>query len=357
MLKRTITIAAISSLALFSTPSFSVKSFECKDSTTKAERIICGNPRLSALDDSLDGDYDDHLAVLRASGLDNDVEERLMRSLGQNIFEWRNNVLNACQTAQCVESAYNERIAEFKKINSDLKGLNQKKQAARKGAEPIVQPKMAPEFYAKLEYDHDLRITNDCIAHIGQYNTSYSGGSKPAMITSFKLSDARKNTLNNLISLTCKNKDTCGHVVNNFLGTERNTSVLPVIATTENDLKKIDGIIEGCINSAQAAAQSVKPTAAKDGSDTVNADAHVLATYISTDNCTTAYSYRSLQMTYLEDNQCRQAKIVDGEKSTADLLAFNCPNGRKHIFTIGLTNAAGAIESQRLCKRYMHMRK
>ena len=74
-------------------------------STSHADRLVCGDPRLSAMDHQL------AQSVARASDQVDDPA-----ALQRDQAQWRGRVRNACDTAGCLEEAYGRRIAQLDAI-------------------------------------------------------------------------------------------------------------------------------------------------------------------------------------------------------------------------------------------------
>ena len=77
----------------------SAASFDCGKVTSRMEKMICGSPTLSALDESL-------AAAYKAAGKDRDNG-----ALSLDQRQWLKNTRDACRDAACVEKAGNERLA------------------------------------------------------------------------------------------------------------------------------------------------------------------------------------------------------------------------------------------------------
>lgn len=81
--------------------SASAASFDCTKARSKSERLVCGDPRLSALDD--------RLAALAAAGKQRATSPRAY----QRALDAAWSVRQKCEDIVCVESWYAQRIAEL----------------------------------------------------------------------------------------------------------------------------------------------------------------------------------------------------------------------------------------------------
>lgn len=75
---------------------------DCSASTSRADSLVCADPNLSAMDHRL------AQSVARASDQVDDPE-----ALQREQERWRGRVRNACSTAQCLQQAYGQRIAQL----------------------------------------------------------------------------------------------------------------------------------------------------------------------------------------------------------------------------------------------------
>lgn len=78
-------------------------SFNCSRAESQVERMICGNPILSRLDDELAVVYREAL-----SKVDDPADLRVIQR------SWVNNTRDRCRDSQCVESAYRIKLLDLK---------------------------------------------------------------------------------------------------------------------------------------------------------------------------------------------------------------------------------------------------
>ena len=77
-------------------------SFDCTQSHLQAEKLVCSDPQLSALDDKLNQAYQ---AALRTAAS--------TKTVHQQQKNWLVRIRNKCITKQCVSDAYNSRIHQL----------------------------------------------------------------------------------------------------------------------------------------------------------------------------------------------------------------------------------------------------
>ena len=85
-------------------------SFDCAKATSVVEKLICGDPQASRLDEELAGVYRKALATAPDPA-----------ALRREQREWLK-VREACATAECLHAAYGDRIAAMKKLASTGRG-------------------------------------------------------------------------------------------------------------------------------------------------------------------------------------------------------------------------------------------
>jgi uncharacterized protein len=87
-------------------------SFDCAKAKTKIDKLVCGDAKLSELDEKLSGLYK---KALELSPVPEDSKEQQR--------DWVKGSRNTCKDAACLEEAYASRISELEK---DLKNLSAK---------------------------------------------------------------------------------------------------------------------------------------------------------------------------------------------------------------------------------------
>jgi uncharacterized protein len=179
MFKRFFPLIAFSSLALLSTPSLAVTSFDCKDATTKGTKLVCNNKKLSSLDDMLFNAYGEFIKIVNT--LKDEDQNRIFGSFKQGHINWINDELAPCQTAKCVEAVYTQRIAEFYKAAGRL-DMQIQEAKTNSAPEPVVQPEsvpfIKPEIRARykhmggIEYcENDKDYLCNVIESVYEYNS------------------------------------------------------------------------------------------------------------------------------------------------------------------------------------------
>ena len=84
-------------------------SFDCNKATSRVEKLICSNKKLSKADDALDGDYKNMLSITAADKKPDLITEQRM---------WISKVRNTCQDEQCLDLVYNIRSFYFRKVTN-----------------------------------------------------------------------------------------------------------------------------------------------------------------------------------------------------------------------------------------------
>lgn len=104
MLKQ-LPVIALAGIAAFATPSEAV-SFKCSAATETAERVICGNAKLSSLDDRLATLYNDLMQTL-----DREDQRDGLRDYQRRFLATR----DACgSNRSCIKGAYLDQIEVLK---------------------------------------------------------------------------------------------------------------------------------------------------------------------------------------------------------------------------------------------------
>lgn len=88
-------------------------SFDCAKAGTPVEKMICGNSRLSELDEHLGRYY----------GAARDALGRAQSCLATTQREWLRGVRNACKEAACLERAYLARLAELDPLQPGMTAI------------------------------------------------------------------------------------------------------------------------------------------------------------------------------------------------------------------------------------------
>ena len=77
-------------------------SFDCKKATTYTEKTICQNPILSTLDEEMVSVFNQVI-----------LNKQDAKSIEKQQLQWLQNTRNVCQTHECLEKVYRERIKEL----------------------------------------------------------------------------------------------------------------------------------------------------------------------------------------------------------------------------------------------------
>src|SRR5260370_4180983 len=83
-------------------PSVHSASFDCAKAKTKVDKLVCGDPKLSDLDEKLIALYNKALAL---SPVPEDTKQQQL--------EWVKQSRNTCKDADCLEQAYTSRISDL----------------------------------------------------------------------------------------------------------------------------------------------------------------------------------------------------------------------------------------------------
>jgi uncharacterized protein len=102
-------VLSLAAISLAWMPYVHSASFDCAKAKTKIDKLVCGDPKLSDLDDKLSALYK---KALELSPVPEDSKEQQR--------EWVKGWRNICKDAACLERAYASRISELEK---DLKNL------------------------------------------------------------------------------------------------------------------------------------------------------------------------------------------------------------------------------------------
>jgi hypothetical protein len=161
-------------------------SFDCAKAKTKIDKLVCGDPKLSELDEKVSARYK---KVLELSPVREDSKEQQR--------EWVKGSRNTCKDAACLERAYASRISE---LEEDLKNLPFKPSLekplltfpARSGeqidATDIVK-KEPLELTGRISSGHDpAGATYDINSAKRYYTIRYA----------WELTDAQKDILDNI---------------------------------------------------------------------------------------------------------------------------------------------------------------
>lgn len=100
-------------LAVLSTSSAYSANFNCKSATTAVERMVCGDQRISELDDRMANVYAKTLIVV----IDKDAVTKSQK-------RWIKQVRNRCKNDSCLIASYTDRLAELQSLLSS--NLNNK---------------------------------------------------------------------------------------------------------------------------------------------------------------------------------------------------------------------------------------
>ncbi len=103
-------ILSISSTCILFALNSTAASFDCSKASTYVEKEICRNENISTLDDNLNAQY---------KSLMNQSDENAKATLKSSQKKWLSS-RNKCGSGECIETAYNTRIAQL----SELSGNN-----------------------------------------------------------------------------------------------------------------------------------------------------------------------------------------------------------------------------------------
>jgi uncharacterized protein len=107
-------------------------SFDCAKAATATEKLICGNARISGLDEHLGRYYGAARAELGRGGA----------CLVPTQREWLRNVRNACKDTACLERAYLKRLAELDPLQPGMTALKGEKLPAVKSLVWVIPPEL-----------------------------------------------------------------------------------------------------------------------------------------------------------------------------------------------------------------------
>jgi uncharacterized protein len=100
-MKTTIVLSLVA-ISLVGMPYVHSASFDCAKAKTKIDKLVCGDPKLSDLDDKLTALYNQ---VLAKSPVPEDTKEQQR--------EWVKQSRNTCKDADCLQQAYTSRISDL----------------------------------------------------------------------------------------------------------------------------------------------------------------------------------------------------------------------------------------------------
>jgi len=100
-MKTTIVLSLVA-ISLVGMPYVHSASFDCAKAKTKIDKLVCGDPKLSDLDDKLTALYNQ---VLAKSPVPEDTKEQQR--------EWVKQSRNVCKDADCLQQAYTSRISDL----------------------------------------------------------------------------------------------------------------------------------------------------------------------------------------------------------------------------------------------------
>jgi uncharacterized protein len=146
-------VLSLVAISLVGMPYVHPASFDCAKAKTKIDKLVCGDPKLSDLDDKLSALYK---KVLELSPVPEDSKEQQR--------DWVKGSRNTCKDAACLEKAYVSRISELEK---DLKNPSAKPSLekalltlpARPSEERIdatIVKKEPLELTGRVTADHDV---------------------------------------------------------------------------------------------------------------------------------------------------------------------------------------------------------
>lgn len=155
-------VAALLPLALLNAHSVGAASFDCTEAATAVEKMICGNPELSKLDDELGNIY----TAARAQATDAEAIRIQQR-------DWLHDKRDACPDLACLKSAYALRIGVLERASwpvagrgvprahrlpADIASINCHKKTS--GVEHMVCAGEVPDIDHRLEklLDFDQRL-------------------------------------------------------------------------------------------------------------------------------------------------------------------------------------------------------
>jgi len=124
---RRFTVAAICLLATCLTQA---ASFDCAKAGTPVEKTICGNPRLSELDEHLRRYYSAGRAALGQA----------QSCLATTQRDWLKSVRNVCKDAACLERAYLARLAELDPLQPGMTAIRNIELPAVKALVWVIPP-------------------------------------------------------------------------------------------------------------------------------------------------------------------------------------------------------------------------
>ena len=166
-------------------------SFDCAKAKTKIEKLVCGDPKLSDLDDKLTALYNE---VLAKSPVPEDTKQQQL--------EWIKQSRNTCKDAGCLQQAYTSRISDLQEQLEKLpfkpvldkplivlpsSPAEDRDAAAKIG--PAIVKKEPLELIGRVSEGHDVAGANFAIN---------SGKRYYVIRYAWDLTDEQKETLNKI---------------------------------------------------------------------------------------------------------------------------------------------------------------
>jgi uncharacterized protein len=183
---KTTIVLSLAAISLAWMPYVHSASFDCAKAKTKIDKLVCGDPKLSELDEKLSGLYK---KVLELTPAPEDSKEQQR--------EWVKGSRNTCKDAACLEEAYASRISELEK---DLKNLPFKPSLEK----PLLTlPARPPEeridaaIVKKEPLELTGRVTADHDAAGGKYDINSAKTNYPIRYM-WELTDAQNEMLDKI---------------------------------------------------------------------------------------------------------------------------------------------------------------
>jgi len=189
-MKTTIAFSLVA-ISLVWMPHVHSASFDCAKAKTKVDKLVCGDPKLSGLDDKLTALYN---KVLAQSPVPEDTKQQQR--------EWVKDPRNLCKNADCLERAYTNRISDLQEQLEKLpfkpvldkplivlpsSPAEDRDAAAKIG--PAIVKKEPLELIGRVSEDHDVAGANFAIN---------SGKRYYVIRYAWDLTDEQKETLNKI---------------------------------------------------------------------------------------------------------------------------------------------------------------
>ena len=122
--------AAVITICMFVSSAAQAASFDCAKAGTPVEKMICGNSRLSELDEHLGRYYGAARAALG----------RAQTCLATTQRDWLRGVRNPCRDAACLERAYLARLAELDPLQPGMTAIKNIELPAVKALAWVIPP-------------------------------------------------------------------------------------------------------------------------------------------------------------------------------------------------------------------------